>query len=409
MADDRLTILSEYFYPESSATSQLLTELAAGLTGRFNVECITSHPNYHDEDREETLPRSEAHQGVEITRVRSTRFDKDDLLKRVVNWLTYTTASTIELLRSSSDVVLVVSNPPTLPLAPWVRKQLQGTPYVYLIHDLYPDIAVELGLVKEGGPVENLWKRATRRVLSDADQIVVLGESMRNSVLSRYPSVSHQQITVIHNWVEESFVEPLDKSENPFARENGSVEPFTIVYSGNIGRFHELETVVEAVDRLDQQGRDVKFLIIGEGAQKSELQTFVQENEIDPVEFLPFQPIEKLPYSLTSGDVSLVGIKEGMEGLCVSSKLYPALAAGQPVLAVVGEGDEVELVVNDCDSGIHVDPGDVEGCCETITRWMDNPSSLEEQGENARDCFENRFTFNTALQRYRSVLEQVTE
>jgi glycosyltransferase involved in cell wall biosynthesis len=409
MTDDRLTLLSEYFYPESSSTSQLLTQLASGLSEDFDVTCITALPNYHSEDRRTEVPRREIHEGTEISRVRSTRFDKDALPKRVVNWLTYTLSSTVELLRTPSDVVLVVSNPPTIPAAAWLRKRLRGTPYVYLVHDLYPDIAVELGLIEDGSLLEGLWRRVNGRILGDADRVVVLGDSMREAVLSRYPAVEASQVVVIHNWEDESFIEPMPKADNGFAREHDTVGTFTIVYSGNVGRFHELETTIDAVGRLEDRGRDVRFLVIGEGARKSDLREYVDDNDIDAVEFLPFQPVDRLPESLTCGDVSLVGIKDEMGGLCVSSKLYSSLAAGRPILAVVGEDDEVATVVRDCECGVHVDPGDVDGCIETIERWMDNPRTREEQGRSARRCLEERFTFEASRRQYREVLRTVAD
>lgn len=407
MADDRLTVLSEYFHPESSATSQLLTELSTGLADSFKVASITTFPNYHEENRDANVARQEEYQDIKITRVWSTCFGKDVLWKRLINWFTYTITASSQLLRTPSDIVVVVSNPPTLPLATWLRKWLRGTPYVYLVHDLYPDIAVELNLINEGGVIEYLWRYVNGQLLADANQIVVLGESMKKAVLSQYETVTPSQITIIHNWEDETFIQPISKSENSFAHEQDTIEPFTIIYSGNIGRFHELKTVIDAIDRLEQKGRNVKLLIIGEGARKSELKRYVSENNISSVKFLPFQPIGKLPESLTCGDVSLVGIKEGMEGLCVSSKLYSALAGGQPILATVGKGDEVETVVRNYNAGIHVIPGNVESCIEAIERWMDDPELLEKQGKNARSCLEERFTFEGALQRYESVLNNV--
>lgn len=407
MADDRLTILSEYFYPESSSTSQLLTELATGLTDRFDVDCITALPNYHAHDRERSVPQQETHDSVRIHRVRNTRFDKDDLPKRLINWITYTVGAGVALLRNHTDVVLVVSNPPTLPAAAWVKKRLHGTPYVYLIHDLYPAVAVELGLVDEGGLVERLWHRINGRFLMDADRIIVLGESMRSEVLLQYDAVDDSRVDVIHNWEDESVIKPMPKSENSFARENGTMDTFTVVYSGNIGRFHELETVIDATDRLRSDGHDMKFLLIGEGARKLELQEYVSRNDIDGVEFLPYQPIGRLPESLTCGDVSLVGIQRGMEGLCVSSKLYPSLAAGTPILAVVGEGDEVHRIVDECDCGERVAPGNVDECVEVIQGWMRDREYRERQGRNARQCLEERFTFDHARSQYEETLETV--
>jgi len=409
MTDDRLTLLSEYFHPESSSTSQLLTELATGLTEEFDVSCLTTSPNYHASDQDLEVPRQELYDGVKITRVCSTRFNKDNLPKRIVNWATYTIVATARLLSASTDIVLVVSNPPTIPLAAWIRKQIRDTAYVYLIHDLYPDIAVELGFVTEGTLIERIWRRVNKQLLQDADRIIVLGESMRDEVLTRYGSVDDSQLVVIHNWEDESFIQPMPKSENEFARKHDTVDHFTITYSGNIGRFHELKTVIEAVNKLSKEGYDVKFLVIGEGARKSNLQNYVSENEIDAVDFLPFQPIERLDESLTCGDISLVGIKEGMGGLCVSLKLYSARAAGQPILAAVGEDDEVATLVRECDCGYHVEPNDVDVCVEAIKRWINNPGIQQTHGKNARCCLENRFSFEEARKRYKDTLTEVLE
>ena len=409
-----VTILTEYFHPEEASTAQLLTQLSTGLTDAFDMSVLTGYPNYHESDRDTSVPKRESYEGVDIERVQATRFDKDRTLGRVANWLTFTVLVCFRLLRSrgSDDTLVVLSNPPILPLAAWISKRIRGTSYVYLIYDVYPDMAVKLGYLSEDSIIVRLWERFNRAIYRDADRIVVLGNSMENQVVRKMGSDSDfdpGKIEVVHNWEDESFIEPIAKEKNSFAREQGTVEPFTVVYSGNIGRFHELETVIDAIDRLDAQGRDVKFLIIGEGARKSELQEYVSRNDIDAVDFLPFQPLDRLPKSLTCGDASLVGIKEGMKGLCVSSKLYSSLAAGRPVLAVVGQGDEVEVVVRECDCGIHVEPGDITGCVEAIKQWIDEPQLRDQQGQNARQCLEERFSFAESRDRYKRVLEEVTK
>jgi len=408
-----VTILTEYFHPEEASTAQLLTQLSTGLADEFDVSVLTSYPSYHDADRDTTVPKQETHQGVDIERVRATRFDKDRLLGRVINWLTFTALVCVRLLRSGNpdETLLVLSNPPILPGVAWITKRIRGQSYVYLIYDVYPDMAVELGYLPEDSVIVRLWGRFNRAIYRDADRLVVLGESMKRQIIEKMagdPNFDADKIEIIHNWEDELFIEPMPKSENSFAHEHGTVEPFTIVYSGNIGRFHELETVIEAVDRLDARGYDVKFLVIGEGARKPDLQDYVARNDITAVDFLPFQPIDRLPESLTCGDVSLVGIKDGMQGLCVSSKLYSSLAAGRPILAIVGQGDEVEVVVRDCDCGIHVEPGDVAGCVDAIERWLTDPDVHERQGQNARRCLEDRFTFEEACSRYQEILKRIT-
>ncbi len=306
---------------------------------------------------------------------------------------------------------LVLSNPPILPFVTWLLKRIHGTPYVYLIYDMYPDMPIELGVITEDGFVARLWERAIRAVYRDADRIIVLGDSMEERLVEKMsddPGFDPEKIEVIPNWEDEEFIEPIEKSENEFAHEHNTVEKFTLLYSGNIGRYHELETAIDAVSTLESRGRtDVQLLIIGEGARKAELQQYTKRKDVNNVRFLPFQPMERLPETLTCADASLVGIVPEMEGICVSSKLYSSLATGQPVLAVVGADDEVAQVVRNDDCGTFVSQGDAERAADVLEGWADNPEIVSKLGSNARETFENNYTVGHAVTAYTDMFERL--
>jgi len=408
----RISVLTEYFHPEEASTAQLMTELTTGLTDRFDVSVVTARPNYHDADREQSAPASETVDGVDVSRVRSTRFDKDSLPRRVVNWITFTVLVTVHILRHhrDDDAILTLSNPPILPLAAWFHKRITGTPYAYLVYDMYPDMAVELGYISADGPIARIWGWVMRRVYRDADRIVVLGESMRDRLETKMADGEQfdpDKIVVIPNWEDETFIEPKAKADNEFANEQDTTDTFTLVYSGNVGRFHDVETAIDAIGLLEERGRsDVQLLVIGEGARKDELESYVEREGIENVRFLPFQPLERLPETLTCGDASLVGIKPGMVGMCVSSKLYSSLAAGMPVLAVVGEGDEVARVVENSECGRHVEPGKAGEVADVLATWADDPDIVATLGENARDELERRYTLDQAVAAYAELFEE---
>lgn len=403
-------ILTEYFHPEEASTAQLMTELATGLTEEFEVSVVTAMPNYHADDRSVDIDSRSHYRGVDVSRLRSTRFDKDSLPLRVINWVSFTALTLFHLLRrgGDEDVFLVLSNPPILPFAAWAHKRIRGTPYVYVIYDMYPDMPVTLGMISEDSIVARAWERAMQMLYRDADRIVVLGDSMERRLTEKHGNDSEfdpDKIEVIPNWEDGKFIRPQDKHKNEFACEHGTVEPFTLLYSGNIGRFHELRTAVDAIKRLESQGRtDIQLLIIGEGAQKTDLKEYVKLEEIENVRFLPFQPLELLPETLTCADASLVGIQQRMVGMCVSSKLYSSLAAGMPILGIVGEGDEVARVLNKHDCGTHVLPGDSGTAADVLARWADDRALVEELGRNARTCFEARYTKNHAVSAYEDLL-----
>lgn len=402
----RITVVSEYFHPEEASTAQLLTSLATGLQGDFEVSALTGRPNYHSGDQTESVPAQEIHKGVSVERLPATRLEKDTLSYRVVNWLTFTLLVFWRLVRSrgSDEVVLTLSNPPILPLAAWAAKRIRGFSYAYLIYDMYPDMPVGLGFLDEDSVVAQAWEQLIRVVYRDADRIVVLGDSMKRRLTRKMeddPGFDPEKIAIIPNWEDGSFIKPVPKSENPFVQEQGLDDKFTLLYSGNIGRYHELRTAIEAIQHLENRGRDdIQLVIIGEGARKNEHQRYVETESIRNVQFLPFQPMDRLPQTLTACDASLVGIVPEMEGICVSSKLYSALAAGRPILAVVGAEDEVARVVREYECGAYIPPGDAKKAADTLADWADDPELTNSLGEQARSTFEDRYTESHAVQAY---------
>ncbi|MFC6952959.1 glycosyltransferase family 4 protein [Halorubellus litoreus] len=390
-----------------------MTDLATGLTDRFDVEVVTGLPNYHESDIDADVPRRETYEGVSVRRLRGTRFHKDRLLLRVVNWFTFGILVLVYLLRHGdrNETNLVLSNPPILPFATYLAKRVRGTQYAYLIYDMYPDMPVELGYLSENGMVARAWEYAIRHVYRDADRIVVLGESMERRLVEKMaddPGFDPEKVVQIANWEDDSFIEPMEKSENEFSREHDLRDKFTLLYSGNIGRYHDVGTAIDAIDELEDRGRDdIQLLVIGEGGRKEMYQERVREKNIENVRFLPFQPYERLPESLTSGDASLVTTDPGMEGICVSSKLYSSLAAGDPILALVSQTDEVARVVERSDSGAQIDQGKANEVADVLESWADNTSRVEEMGRNARECFESNYTKEHSVDAYANLFDEM--
>ncbi len=215
-------------------------------------------------------------------------------------------------------------------------------------------------------------------------------------------------VTVIHNWEDGEFIQPQKKSKNEFSKENDLVEPTTVLYSGNLGLHHDLESVIDAAKILEKMHPDkLKFLFIGEGGKKPILKDMVDDYGLNTVSFLPYQPKDALPDSLTSGDIALVTMEEGVEGLCVSSKFYTALASGQAVLAISKPDSEIGQVVERTDCGIRVDPESPDQIVSAIMQWLDNPDLVKEMGERARKVFDQKFNKQRSISQYQDCLSKV--
>lgn len=406
-----LNIYSEYFYPEMASTGQLMSELARGLSERgFDVRAITNQPNYQGHKGVE-LPKREVVDGVSIIRILATRFFKDNLALRLINWLSFSVSAffySIFKRRPDGEVSLFLSNPPILPLVGLLLRKLKGEKYVVLLHDIYPDMGVALDIVGENNLFARLWERANSRIYDNAEKVIVLGKGMRNTLLSKSVySLSESDIAVIHNWEDPDFITPKSKSDNQFAKENGYVSKMVVLYSGNLGQHHDLETLIQAAGLVESL--PIQFVFIGEGAQKAKLRHMVNSKNLENVDFHPYQPREKLPDTLTCGDISVVSEDKRAEGLCVSSKLYSSLAAGNAILGLVGSESDVAQVISEGDCGLRADQGDYKKLAEHLRHWLDNKEELEEMGRNARKHFERNFTLDRAVGNYAKLLQEVAE
>lgn len=405
--DREVVLVTEYFHPDTASTGQLLTELAVGLRKRgLPVTVFTSQPNYHSGENQKQ-PSNTHYRGVPVKRIRAPQVTQSSVPKRVLNWTIFVIWMTARLLLRRTDTeceLLFVTNPPVLPIAMWVLHKARGWDYTYVVYDLYPDVAVELGYIREGGVIHAIWARLHRRALADANHVVALGPVMRNRLIEAGGgTLEPSTVAVIHNWEDESFITPKSKEENAFSRDHGLVNTFSLLYSGNIGKHHELSSVVRATEPFDG---DIRFLIIGEGEQKSAIVELAEELDLRgrTIEFLPYQPIETLPSSLTCSDVTVVSVRSGFNGLCVSSKLYTALAAGQPILLVADRDSDEARIVDEFDAGIRATPGDSDEIVAAIERWRSDPDLVAEQGENARTAFEDHFTRTHSIDAYYRLL-----
>jgi glycosyltransferase involved in cell wall biosynthesis len=400
----RITLVSQYFHPEVASTAQLMTDLCIGLSEKgFKVDVIAGQPSYSKASQK--LPSHEEHKGVKIRRVWNTRLNKDKTLWRLINYTTFTISASIKLLfRTEKNPLLIVSVPPFSGIIGVTLNLIKKQKYGVIIYDLYPDIAEELGYIKKDGIISKIWKKLNQIICSRAEAVIVLGKGMKKRVSTYYKLKT--KIIVIPNWADGNQIKPVKKSENRFAKQH-NLKGFTVTYSGNIGLSHNLETILYAAKELENE--DINFLIIGEGGKKEKLMDMASEFKLTNTIFLPFQPKKILPYSLSSGDVSVVSLAKGLEGLAVPSKIYTYLAAGQAIIALVNKDSEAAEIIEKYECGIRVDQEDVKGFVEAVRTLKKDKKLLERMQRNARKCFEENFEREQALDEYKYILIELNE
>jgi colanic acid biosynthesis glycosyl transferase WcaI len=407
MSDKRLSVLflAQYFYPEVPATAQLSTDLALGLTEHgFSVTVYTGQPSYW---RGQRLPSSEGYKGVDIHRSYSRRLSREGTSTRLFNGAIVALVTFFKLLsRKKYDVTIVDSTSPFLVVVALLLWRVRRIPYVFWVQDVYPEIAIELGVIKNNSLVHRLWAAAYSQVYRDAARIVVLGTAMRDVVRRSLRPSDFDNCVEIPNWAHGDDVVPRAPADNPMRRELGLEDKLVVLYSGNMGLVHDLETVMDAIERLHRL-KDVRFLLIGDGGKRDWIEETIAANDLKNVIVLPYQPEERLPLSLTCGDLSLVTLRKGMEGLSVPSKIYSSLAAGLGILAVVGKNSEIAEIVERNGCGVRVSQGDVDALVEAIETLHADRELLHDMKRKSRIAFERDFTRTKSVESYMTLLRAV--
>lgn len=399
----KVSIITQFYPPDYAATGQLIEELAKQLSRQdIEITVLTGQPAY---GWGKSLASSrEKKDKIEVRRSLTSRIWPQWLRGRAINGLLFCFRSGLRLLRSKyrGEVLLLTTEPPYLLVLGYFAKLLLRVPYVCLLYDLYPDVAVSLNVLTEKHWLTRLWNWVNRKVWRNAQGIIVLSSTMKERIITKCPEVA-DKISVIHSWSNPNYIMPKPKTENPFAIKHHLVKPFTVMYSGNMGRCHDVETIMQAAWEL--RNNNIQFVFIGGGAKYNQCyETLTEKWGLNNCLFLPFQDKKELPNSLTACDLSLVTISEEMEGLVAPSKLYGILAAGKPVAAICKHSSYLRQLLEQADCGQSFVNGDSTGLADYIHFLASHPKKAEAMGENGRCYLKAHFTPEIIAQEYIKVL-----
>jgi colanic acid biosynthesis glycosyl transferase WcaI len=354
----------------------LAMELVEDLAQEFGpVDLLTGHPD--------SLARSGS---GPVRIVAAATYVRGGFGRRVLAWLHYLRQALFWLARSPRRTpVLVFSNPPLLPWLAGIVCGLRRQPYAVMVYDIYPDVLVGLGKISSGSALARLWRIFNRWAYERAGVVMTIGEYMAATLSRQFDPrrTAAGYIPVVYPWADTSVIRPLPKDQNWFAREHGQVDRLTVMYSGNMGIGHDLETMLAAAERL-QSVPAVHFLFIGDGPKRALIAEAIDSGRVMNVTLLDWQPESVLPYSLTCADISLVSLEEGMSGLAVPSKTFYALAAGTPIVAISGAHSELSSIVDRYGCGWSLAPGSVEELTEILEKMSVDRSTLERLQRTSR-------------------------
>lgn len=406
-----LLIICPHFRPDVAPTGEVMTAIVRELAARgHRLQIVTSLPWYRHHAVEEGWTgrpaRTEGTPWGWITRLHPFPTDKTNIPARAVAFAGFTGMATVRgaLTRIRPDVVLVMSPPLPLGIAGWLAAVPRGTPFVFNIQDVFPDVAVELGAITDERVIA-IASWLERFLYRRSDAVTVLSEDLRDNLAAKLRGHRPERVHVIPNFVDTERVRPSDR-DNAYRREFDLIGRTVVMYAGNVGLSQSLDLVVAAARRYQQSGRnDVMFVVNGGGSALEDL--LESARGLDNIRFVGMQPRERLSEVLAAADLHLVPLKTGLARSSVPSKLYSILAAGRPVLASVDAGTEVATTIERAGAGVSVAPEDVDAFVAALDALLAEPERLAEMGESGRRFVEGWVSPEAVGAAYERLFEEV--
>jgi glycosyltransferase involved in cell wall biosynthesis len=392
--NSHVIFLTQLFYPEMVSTGQTMTELAEELVRQgVTVDVICGPPTVSDQPtkiNKKLTHNGVLHNGVRIRRVWGTQFPKLNICGKLINQLTFTFGVIIFLLTHRvHSPILVNTNPPFLAWICALLRRLGGPHFIYLVFDVYPETAIVCGVLSQNGFISKLWRQMNRFTYSHAQSVVVIGRCMKKRLLPYFSPSQKDKLVHTHIWADDTLLSA--DTTDTFRLEWGLTDQFIVLYSGNMGRFHDMQTIMAAATQLRAMPM-IQFVFVGEGTQKQWCHAYVTENNLNNCHFYPYVDKSDLPKLLATANVGLVSLNKGQWGLSVPSKTMGIMAANRPVIGILPSQSEIAYLISENHCGIVVPNGNTTVLTQSITRLYDSPKTAKKMGENGRQFITSTHT-----------------
>jgi glycosyltransferase involved in cell wall biosynthesis len=406
-------IHSLIFAPDGVSTAYLYTDLAKELRKLgHSVEVLTTTPHYNrveEELRRQPLSKiapgfyKSSCSGIDVWHV-SLGKRTSDARARTLSYLRFHLLSLLWSLfhHAQYDVVLAPSPPLSIGVMGWLLARRYGGRCVYNVQELYPDIAINHGLIKNARVIA-AFRALEQFVYRRSDAIVTIAERFATVISDR--AGASERITAIPNFVDTEFYRPLPR-DNSFSRTHGLLDKFVVSYAGNIGIAQDWGPLIAAARHL--AGRPIQFVVAGEGTRSAWLCEQIRQLELNNVLLLPYQARETIPLMNAASDVTTISMSPsgGRDGF--PSKIYTTLACAKPSIISAEEDCELCAIVRDSQCGWTVPAGDSAAYTSAILTAMGQRESLHEMGRRGREYVEQRFSLKTVAKRYDALIRHLT-
>lgn len=390
---NRYWLVSELFYPDEVSTGYIMTEIAESLAIQREIDVICGPAGYEHNNGNAYKQLSS---NIRIHRVKLPRLNKNKLFSRTLRMLLLTLKMGWKVVRKvkKGDHLILVTNPAFLLLLFRLIRRFRHFNFILIVHDVFPENLVPAGLIKKTSLLYRVFLKLYNAAYNAADHLIVLGEDMKQLVQRKVKP--GKRISIIPNWGDLEEIMPLPQFDKSDYLQTNVADKIVIGFAGNIGRTQGLEEFINAFVKAANPA--LVLTIIGNGALRTQLEAYVQEQGCTNILFLGNRPRKEQVSFLNTCDIGLISLREGMYGLGVPSKTYNIMAAGKPLLFAGDKGAEVDLYIRKYDCGWAFSWAEEQELVQFLAGLsVNNREMLEHKGRKAYEAARADFSKNKVL------------
>lgn len=400
----KLLLLPPYFTPEQMSSTHLDNDrYEAFAKAGFSMEVYVPMPTRNVSDDVRKKYKVHKHETMYDNHMSVYRFSmfregRSPVLRCLRYILCFIKQFYFGFKAKDIDVIYLVSTPPIQGILGCLLKKIKKVPFVFNLQDIFPDSLVGAGLAKEKGILWKMGRIIENYTYSNADKIIVISEDFKKNIMNK--GVSEEKITIVYNWIDEKKIVPVSKEKNILFEE--LVIPknkFNVVYAGNFGNAQNIDVIISTAEYLKDK-QDIQFLLFGTGGMVEHYQQIVQNMNLDNVRFYPLQPMYKVSYVYSLGNIGIVTCKKGLGKGSFPSKTWSIMATGTPVLVNYDKDTDLERLVNKNHVGIFTDAGNAEQFANGVLAMFQNPELCKAYGRNARNYIEKYISKESSTNKY---------
>jgi len=396
--------VNRFFYPDQSATSQILSDLLFNVESQIKSEIhvVTSRNTYQNDER---LKAFEKHKNINIHRIWTTRFGRSNLLGRAIDYFSFYMSTFVVLLwlAKKHDLIVVKTDPPIISYVPYVVSKIKKTYLINWIQDLFPEVASGLNMIKSDSLSYGLMKKIKNISLKSADMNIAIGHKMQDLLVEE--GVSKDKTTVIDNWNVNAAPERIARDDNYLIDEWGLRNKFIVSYSGNFGRAHEYNIIKELVEHY-KHDESLVILFIGGGKYYDDIKEQVEKSSINNVLFKPYQDIDKLNFSLSLADLHIISLRPELEGLILPSKFYGLASIGAPVLYIGDKQGDISRTIKKNTCGYTFEADEKENIVQLIDQLKTGENNTRQVTENLLNLYQAEYKPEVAYAKWLNILHR---